>query len=85
MFTILNGCFICIEKKYCLDRPIHKQDFIQYIPSSFVTVNNTNNATNINIPREDAYITLQNSFLGLEFEVLKKWYKQNMQIMIRLV
>ena len=60
-----------LKEKYFLDRPIHKQDFIQYKPSSLATVNNTNTAININIPREDAYITLQNSFLGIEFEVLK--------------
>ena len=35
------------------------------------TINNTNSNTTISFPREDAYICLQNSFISLEFEVLK--------------
>ena len=35
------------------------------------TVNNTNSNISVSLPREDAYICLQNSFISLEFEVLK--------------
>ena len=60
-----------LENKYTLEKPIHKIDFIKYSPSSLATINNTNSNTTISFPREDAYICLQNSFKGLEFEVLK--------------
>ena len=35
------------------------------------TVNNANSNISVSLPREDAYICLQNSFRSLEFEVLK--------------
>ena len=53
-----------------MDKPIHKIDFIKYSPSSLATINN-NNSNISSLPREDAYICLQNSFISLEFEVLK--------------
>ena len=54
-----------------LEKPIHKIDFINYNPSSLATINNANSNVSISLPREDAYICLQNSFISLEFEVLK--------------
>ena len=60
-----------LKNKYTLEKPIHKIDFIKYSPSSLATINNTNSNTTISFPREDAYICLQNSFISLEFEVLK--------------
>ena len=54
-----------------MDKPIHKIDFIKYSPSSLVTINNSNSNISIIFPREDAYICLQNSYISLEFEVLK--------------
>ena len=60
-----------LKNKYTLEKPIHKIDFIKYSPSSLATINNTNSNTAISFPREDAYICLQNSFISLEFEVLK--------------
>ena len=60
-----------LKNKYVLDRPIHKMDFIKYSPSSLATVNNNNSNISINLPREDAYVCLQNSYLALEFEVVK--------------
>ena len=35
------------------------------------TINNNNSNISISLPREDAHICLQNSYIGLEFEVLK--------------
>ena len=54
-----------------MDKPIHKIDFIKYSPSSLATINNSNSNISIFFPREDAYICLQNSYISLEFEVLK--------------
>ena len=59
-----------LENKYAMDKPIHKIDFIKYSPSSLATINNNNSNISI-ISREDAYICLQNSYISLEFEVLK--------------
>ena len=60
-----------LKSKYTLDKPIHKIDFIKYSPSSLATINNNNSNISISLPREDAYICLQNSYISLEFEVLK--------------
>ena len=54
-----------------MDKPIQKIDFIKYSPSSLATINNSNSNISIIFPREDAYICLQNSYISLEFEVLK--------------
>ena len=54
-----------------MDKPIHKIDFLKYSPSSLATINNNNSNISIIFPREVAYICLQNSFISLEFEVLK--------------
>ena len=58
-----------LKNKYTLDKPIHKIDFIKYSPNSLATINNANSNISISLPREDAYICLQNSFISLEFEV----------------
>ena len=60
-----------LKNKYAMDKPIHKIDFIKYSPSSLATINNNNSNFPIIFPREDAYICLQNSYISLEFEVLK--------------
>ena len=52
-------------------KSIHEIDFIKYSPSSLATINNNNSNISISLPREDAYIYLQNSFISVEFEVLK--------------
>ena len=54
-----------------MDKPIHKIDFIKYSPSSLATINNNNSNISIIFPGEDAYFCLQNSYMSLEFEVLK--------------
>ena len=60
-----------LKNKYAMDKPIRKIDFIKYSPSSLATINNNNSNISIIFPREDAYICLQNSYISLEFEVLK--------------
>ena len=52
-----------------LSRELYKSDFYRYIPSSLATVNNNNSNITINIPREDSYISLQNSYILIDFEV----------------
>ena len=59
-----------LKNKYAMDNPTHKIEFIKYSPNSLATVNN-NSYISFIFPREDAYICLQNSFISLEFEVLK--------------
>ena len=63
-----------LRSKYTFEKPIHKIDFIKYSPSSLATVKNTNSNISISLPSEDAYICLQNSYISLEFEVLKNDY-----------
>ena len=60
-----------LKSKYTLEKPIHRIDFIKYSPSSLATVNNANSNISVRLPREDAYICLQHSFISVEFEVLK--------------
>ena len=67
----MNTDMFSLKNKYTLEKPIHKIDFIKYNPSSLATINNANSNVSISLPREDAYICLQNSFISLEFEVLK--------------
>ena len=54
-----------LKSKYILEKPIHKIDFIKYSPSSLATVNNANSNISISLPREDAYICLQLSYISL--------------------
>ena len=60
-----------LKNQYTLEKPIHKIDFIKYSPNSLATVNTANSNISISLPREDAYICLQNSFISLEFEAPK--------------
>ena len=66
-----------LKSKYILEKPIHKNDFIKHSPSNLATVNNTDSNNSINLPREDAYISLQLSYISLEIEVLKNKSKRN--------
>ena len=59
-----------LNEKYEINRDIFKCDFIRYSPSEINTVNTTNSQVYINIPREDSVISLLNSYLELDFDVL---------------
>jgi len=61
-----------LSEKYEVDRRILKCDHIRYSPSELSTVNTPNSQIYINIPREDSVISLLNSYLDLNFEVIKK-------------
>ena len=54
-----------------IDRRILKCDYIRYSPAEISTINTANSQIYINIPREDSVISLLNSYLELNFDVLQ--------------
>ena len=56
--------------KYEINRDILKCDYIRYSPSEISTIKTANSQIYINIPREDSVISLLNSYLDLNFDVL---------------
>ena len=60
-----------LKNEYALDKPIHKVDFIKYSTKCLATINNNNSKFSISLPREDAYICLQNSCISVDFEVVR--------------
>ena len=61
-----------LSDKYEINRDILKCDYIRYSPAETSTINTPNSQIYINIPREDSVISLLNSYLDLNFEVIKK-------------
>ena len=61
---------IKLNEKYEYNRIISKCDYIGYSPSEISTINTANSQIYINIPREDSVISLLNSYLVLNFDVL---------------
>ena len=59
-----------LNEKYEINRDILKCDYTRYSPSEIRTINTTNSQVYINIPREDSVISLLNSYLELNFDVL---------------
>ena len=59
-----------LSEKYEINRDILKCDYIRYSPSEINTINTANSQVYINIPREDSVISLLNSYLDLNFDVL---------------
>ena len=53
-----------------MDKPNNKIDFIKHSPNSLATVNKNNSNISISLPREDACMCLQNSYISVDFEVL---------------
>ena len=60
-----------LSEKYEIDRKILKCDYIRYSPSEKSTINTPNSQIYINIPREDSVISLLNSYIEINFDVLK--------------
>ena len=60
-----------LSERYQIDRRIQKCDYIRYSPSEISTINTANSQIYINIPREDSVISLLNSYLELNFDVLQ--------------
>ena len=61
-----------LNENYEVDRRILKCDYIRYSPAETSTINTPNGQIYINIPREDSVISLLNSYLDLNFEVIKR-------------
>ena len=60
-----------LNEKYEINRDILKCDYIRNSPSEISTINTANSQVYINIPREDSVISLLNSYLELNFDVLR--------------
>ena len=60
-----------LSQKYEIDRRFLKCYYIRYSPSEISTINTPNSQIYINIPREDSVISLLNSYLELNFDVLQ--------------
>ena len=61
-----------LNENYEVDRRILKGDYIRYSPAETSTLNTPNSQIYINIPRKDSVMSLLNSYLDLNFEVIKK-------------
>ena len=59
-----------LSENYEIDRGILKCDYIRYSPAEISTINTANSQIYINIPREDSVISLLNSYIELNFDVL---------------
>ena len=59
-----------LSEKHSINRDITKCDYIRYSPSEISTINTANSQVYINIPTEDSVISLLNSYLELNFDVL---------------
>ena len=59
-----------LSEKYSIHRDITKCESTRYSPSEISTINTPNSQVYINIPREDSGISLLNSYLELNFDVL---------------
>ena len=59
-----------LSEKYEVDRRILKCDYIRYSPSEISTINTANSQIYINIPREGSLISLLNSYIDLNSDVV---------------
>ena len=60
-----------LDRKVILDRSNIKKDFRRYNPPSLATINNPNQLITIDIPREDAFISLSDAFISIDLQVVK--------------
>ena len=60
-----------LGENYEVDRKILKCDYIRYSPAEISTINTANSQIYINIQREDSVISLLNSYIELNFDVLR--------------
>ena len=60
-----------LSENYEVDRRILKCDYIRYSPAEITTINTANSQIYINIPRGDSVISLLNSYIELNFDVLR--------------
>ena len=60
-----------LSENYEIDRRILKCDYIRYSPAEISTINTANSQIYINTPREDSVISLLNSYIELNLDVLQ--------------
>ena len=60
-----------LSENYEIDRRILKCDYIRHSPAEISTINTANSQIYINIPSEDSVISLLNSYIELNFDVLR--------------
>ena len=60
-----------LSENYEVDRKILKCDYIRYSPAEISTINTAISQIYIKIPREDSVISLLNSYLELNFDLLQ--------------
>ena len=60
-----------LTEKYEVNRKILKCDYIRYSPSEISTINTPNSQIYMKTPREDSVISLLNSYIEINFDVLK--------------
>ena len=60
-----------LSENYEIERRFLKCDYIRYSPAELSTINTANSQIYINIPREDSVISLLNSYIELNFDVLR--------------
>ena len=61
-----------LSPKYAVDRPILKSDYIRYTPPSLNHVNGENKWIVFEIPRKVSAISLRDSYLELDFNVIHR-------------
>ena len=71
MYTFFYLKMFKLNEKYEINRDILKCDYIRYSTSGKSTINTANSQVYINIPRENSVISLLNSYLELNFDVLR--------------
>ena len=59
-----------LSEKFQFDRTFLKCDFIRYSPSENSTINTPNSQIYIKKPRENSVISLLNSYIELNFDIL---------------
>ena len=59
-----------LTEKYEINRDILKCDYVRYSPAEISTINKANFQIYINIPSEDSVISLLNSYLDFNFDVV---------------
>ena len=60
-----------LNENYEINRDILKCGYIRYSPSEISTINTAKSQVYINIPRKDSVISLLNSYLELNFDVIR--------------
>ena len=72
MNDLLDRDIFNISDNYVLERDILKTVYVKYSPLNLSDPNRVNSLVTIFIPKSDVYMCLRDSYLVVEFEVLKR-------------